>query len=155
MIGKLKVLITGGAGVIGSGIIEALGTDSETSIFCQLDGAAISLDNYASSERYDESKKIGGVRYLACDLSKPFRRPDHVDKNDNPVIRRRTGRVFDNRLDCDLGQKANYHNCYCHNYLIKTLKLFKSICLGLSIKQHDYIKHYDYEVQDYFLLIPD
>ena len=53
----LKVLITGGAGVIGMGIIEALGTDSKTSIFGKLDGAAISLDNYASSERFDESKK--------------------------------------------------------------------------------------------------
>ncbi len=105
----LRVLITGGAGVIGMGIIEALGTDSETSIFYQLDGAAISLDNYASSERFDESKKIGGVRYLECDLSNPYRRPHDVDKNDNPIVRRRTGRAFDNLLDCDLGQKANYH----------------------------------------------
>ncbi len=52
-------------------------------------------------------------------------------------------------------QKANYHKSYCHNYLIKTLKIFKSIFLGLSIKQHVDIKHYDNEVQDYFLLIPD
>jgi len=105
----LRVLITGGAGAIGMGIIEALGTDSETSKFYQLDGAAISLDNYASSERFDESKKIGGVRYLECDLSNPYRRPHDVDKNDNPIVKRRTGRAFDNTLDCDLGQKANYH----------------------------------------------
>ena len=52
-------------------------------------------------------------------------------------------------------QKANYHKCYCHNYLIKTLKIFESICLELSIKQHEDTKHYDSEDQDYFLLIPD
>ena len=52
-------------------------------------------------------------------------------------------------------QKANYHKCYCHIYLIKTLKIFKLIFLGLSIKQHVDTKHYDNEVLDYFLLIPD
>ena len=52
-------------------------------------------------------------------------------------------------------QKANYQKCYCHNYLINTLKIFKSICLRLSIKQYEVTKHYDNEVQDYFLLIPD
>ena len=43
-------------------------------------------------------------------------------------------------------QKANYHKCYCHNYLIKILKIFKSTCLGLSIKQHEDTKHYENEV---------
>ena len=52
-------------------------------------------------------------------------------------------------------QKANYQKCYCHNYLIKTLKLIETIIIGLSIKHHEYKKHYNDEVQDYFLLIPD
>ena len=52
-------------------------------------------------------------------------------------------------------QKANYQKFYCHNFLIKTLKKFKSICLGYCIKQHEDAKHYDSEVQDYFLLKPD
>ena len=51
-------------------------------------------------------------------------------------------------------QKADYQKCYCHNYLIKTLKIFKSTCLGLSIKKHEDIKHYDNQAQDYFYLYP-
>ena len=52
-------------------------------------------------------------------------------------------------------QKAKYQKCYCHNYLIKKMKIFKSTRLGLGIKQHEYTKKFDNEVQDYFLLIPD
>ena len=38
------------------------------------------------------------------------RRPDDEERlYSDDKVRRRTGRVFDNALDCDLGQPANYH----------------------------------------------
>ena len=42
--------------------------------------------------------------------------------------------------------KANYQKCYCHNYFMKTMKIFKSTFLVLIRNQHEDTKYYDKEV---------
>ena len=101
---KLRILVTGGAGIIGRSVIRELKSlDKNVTI--------ISLDNYSTGRIIGDSKTIDGVRYLNCDIVKPHRVPDDEHKiYGDTVVRRRTGRVFDNLLDCDLGQGKYKHN---------------------------------------------
>ena len=109
---SVRVLVTGGGGVIGRSVIRELlnfQADYEYDGKKDVNFNIISLDNYSTSKKIDDSKKMLGVRYLVCDITKPYRKPDYKDKDGSMKSKRRTGRVFDNLLDCDLGQPENYH----------------------------------------------
>tara|TARA_B100000073_G_C23730885_1_gene570741 strand:+ start:946 stop:1779 length:834 start_codon:yes stop_codon:yes gene_type:complete len=109
---SLRILVTGGGGVVGRSVIRELlnfQSDYEFGGKQDVNLDIISLDNYSNSNKIDDSRNVLGVRYLDCDIVKPHRKPDYKDKDGNMGLKRRTGRVFDNLLDCDLGQPENYH----------------------------------------------
>jgi len=98
---SISILFTGGAGMIGRYLVKRI---REYYYSKNILVTFIILDNFTTSDK-NKLPKGDLVKYVSTDIADPYRTPDkYLLWSHSHVIKRRTGRIFDNPLDCDLGQ---------------------------------------------------